>query len=167
MPFRWSINPYRGWSHGGGFLGFWDARILMADGSTSRLEEIRAGDQIYGTVKRDRYRYYARTEVRAHWSVMKPAYRITLRDGTEIVASGDHRFLTERGWKFVTGAENGRMRRPFLTQGNKLMGTGAFAVSPPRIADYKRGYLCGLVRGDGLLKFYQYERQGRTNGNQY
>jgi DNA repair photolyase len=23
------------------------------------------------------------------------------------------------------------------------------------------------VRGDGLLKFYQYERQGRTNGNQY
>ena len=33
----------------------------------------------------------------------KPAYRVTLADGTELVASGDHRFLTERGWKHVTG----------------------------------------------------------------
>ena len=33
------------------------------------------------------------------------AYRVTLADGTELVASGDHRFLTERGWKHVTGAE--------------------------------------------------------------
>ena len=99
----------------------------MADGSTIPLEEVRVGDPIYGTVKRDRYHYYVRTEVLAHWGVRKPAYRITLRDGTEILASGDHRFLTERGWKFVIGAENGRMRRPFLTNGNKLMGTGAFA----------------------------------------
>ena len=139
----------------------------MADGSTVPLEEVRVGDPIYGTVKRDRYHYYVRTEVLAHWGVRKPAYRITLRDGTEILASGDHRFLTERGWKFVIGAENGRMRRPFLTNGNKLMGTGAFAVPSPRTSDYRRGYLCGLIRGDGLLGFHEYERQGRANGNQY
>jgi DNA repair photolyase len=63
---------------------------------------------------------------------MKPAYRITLRDRTEIVASDDHRFLTERGWKFVTGAENGRMRRPFLTEGNELLGTGHPAITRKR-----------------------------------
>ena len=34
------------------------------------------------------------TEVLAHWSTVKPAYRVTLEDGTELVASGDHRFLT-------------------------------------------------------------------------
>ena len=42
-------------------------------------------------------------QVLAHWSVIKPAYRITLEDGTELVAGADHRYLTERGWKFVTG----------------------------------------------------------------
>src|SRR2546430_11649742 len=30
---------------------------------------------------------------------IKPAYRVTLADGTELVASADHRFLTNRGWK--------------------------------------------------------------------
>jgi DNA repair photolyase len=82
---------------------------------------------------------------------VKPGYRIELADGTVIVAGGDHRFLTERGWKFVTGVQQGTARRPHLTTGNKLMGTGAFAPTPHKDADYQRGYLCGLIRGDALL----------------
>ena len=41
----------------------------------------------------------------AHWRTVKPAYRVRLADGTEIVASGDHRFLGGRGWKHVTGTD--------------------------------------------------------------
>ena len=67
----------------------------------------------------------------AHWSTIKPAYRVTLEDGTELVASGDHRFLTNRGWKYVTGAEQGAEQRPHLTVNNELLGTGRFAA-PPR-----------------------------------
>ena len=37
----------------------------------------------------------------------------------------DHRFLTERGWKFVTGKMSGVGQRPYLTLNNKLMGTGS------------------------------------------
>ncbi len=37
------------------------------------------------------------------------------RDGTELVASVDHRFLTRRGWKHVIGAEQGPDQRPHLT----------------------------------------------------
>jgi DNA repair photolyase len=88
------------------------------------------GDSIYGTVRDGFYRRYAITEVLAHWSTVKPAYRITLEDGTRLVSSGDHRFLTERGWKHVTGAEQGPDQRPFLTANNKLMGIGGFAESP-------------------------------------
>jgi len=138
----------------------------MADGTTKPLDEVEVGDRIYGTVRSGPYRRYVQTSVLAHWSVEKLAYRVTLEDGTRIVASGDHRFLTDRGWKFVTGSDQGAMRRPHLTTNNKLMGTGAFTASPVRTADYKRGYLCGLIRGDGLLKFYQYEREGRVHGNQ-
>lgn len=165
MPFRWSINPYRGCSHGCQFCAAGDTPILVADGTTRQLEELCVGDQVYGTLRRGSYRRYARTFVLAQWSVEKPAYRITLEDGTQLVASGDHRFLTERGWKFVTGTEQGALRRPHLTTNNKLTGTGKFATPPLRTIDYRRGYLCGLIRGDGFLGFYQHERVGRSQWN--
>src|SRR5205807_2268843 len=162
MPFKWSINPYRGCSHACAFCLCGDTSILMADGTTRPLEETRIGDQIYGTVKRGNYRRYTRTFVLNHWSVEKPAHRVTLEDGTQLVASEDHRFLTGRGWKFVIGAEQGPMTRPHLTTNNKLMGTGRFAAPPRKSIDYKRGYLCGLIRGDGFLGLYEREPAGRS-----
>ena len=59
-----------------------------------------------------KYRRLVSTEVTEHWSTVKPAYRVTLADGTELIASGDHRFLTDRGWKHVTGAERGQAAVP-------------------------------------------------------
>ena len=52
---------------------------------------------------RGAYRRYAITQVLDHWMVRKPAYRVTLENGTELITSGDHRFLSDRGWKHVTG----------------------------------------------------------------
>ena len=52
------------------------------------------------------------TKVLNHWSTIKPAYRVTLEDGTELVTSGDHRFLSSRGWKHVTGAYGGPTAAP-------------------------------------------------------
>src|SRR4051812_21429421 len=162
-----SINPYRGCEHGCVYCLSGDTSVLMADGGTRRLEDLRIGDELYGTARRGWYRRYVKTRVLAHWSVNKPAYRITLEDGTALIAGGDHRFLTERGWKFVTRAEWGNDQRPYLTTNNKLMGTGAFAQPSPETRDYKRGYLCGIVRGDGLLAYYKHEREGRAHGNVY
>src|SRR5919205_207529 len=74
MPFRWTINPYRGCSHACTYCS--------------------AGD-------------------------------------TEILCSGDHRFWTARGkWKYVTGSEQGRFRRPHLTLNDELMGLGRPAAGP-------------------------------------
>ena len=162
LPFDWTINPYRGCSHACTYCQWGDTPILMADGRTKPLAKVQTGDRIYGTERRGRYRRYVATEVLAHWSTVKPAYRVTLEDGTELIASGDHRFLTERGWKHVTGAEQGRQRRPFLTVNNALIGTGGFATAPVEDEDYRRGYLTGMIRGDGLLASYAYRR---TDGN--
>jgi DNA repair photolyase len=136
--FDQSINPYRGCEHGCIFCLSGDTPILMGDGTTRALERIRVGDQIYGTVRAGNYRRYTRTRVLAHWSVIKPAWRITLEDGTALTAGADHRFLTERGWKFVTGTEQGANRRPHLTCGNKLMGVGRFAVEGQRVKSNAR-----------------------------
>jgi DNA repair photolyase len=139
-----------------------DTAILMADGTTRPLAEVSKGEEIYGTVREGSYRRYAPTPVLDRWPTRKPAYRITLEDGTELVASGDHRFLTERGWKFVTGSQQGASRRSHLTLNNKLIGTGGFALGAAKSVDYERGYTCGLIRGDGHVGTYTYDRPGRT-----
>ena len=154
MSFRWTINPYRGCQHACKYCISGHTPILMANGTTKPIAEVQVGEAIYGTVRDGYYRHYAITEVLAHWSTVKPAYRVTLDDGTTLVASGDHRFLTQRGWKHVTGAEQGPDQRPFLTVNNKLMGVGAFAEPPKESTAYRRGYLCGMIRGDANLRTY-------------
>ncbi|HEX6331997.1 MAG TPA: radical SAM protein [Actinomycetota bacterium] len=138
--------------------------MLLADGRTKPIAKVEVGDRIYGTQRRGHYRRYVLTDVVDHWETIKPAYRVTLEDGTEIVTSGDHRFLTEqRGWKYVTGAEQGRHRRPFLTTNNSLLGVGGFAAGPAEDEDYRRGYLTGMIRGDAHLRTHRYRQaNGRT-----
>jgi DNA repair photolyase len=162
MPFEWTVNPYRGCSHACKYCLQGETPILMADGRTKLLMDLRVGDAIYGTVQDGCYRRYVLTEVLAHWRTVKSAYRVTLGDGTQLVASADHRFLTNRGWKHVTGRMNGAERRPYLTNGNELLGTGQFAEPPKDSMDYRRGYLCGIVRGDAHLNAYSSTRRGRA-----
>src|SRR4051794_15632769 len=149
VPFRWTINPYRGCTHSCVYCAVGETPILMADGRTKPIAEVEVGERIYGTERRGSYRRYVATEVRDHWQTRKPAYRSTLEDGTELVTSGDHRFLTSRGWKHVSAAPAGARQRPYLTLDHELLGTGAFAQAPEHSDDYRRGYLCGMIRADG------------------
>jgi DNA repair photolyase len=165
--FSWTINPYRGCTHACVFCVEARTPILLADGRTKAIADVRVGDPIYGTVRRGNYRRYEVTEVLAHWRTRKPGYRVTLEDGTELIASGDHRFLTDRGWKFVTGAESGPGQRPFLTTNNKLMGMGSLGRTEVENEEYRRGYLCGMIRGDGHVGSYSYERPGRTRDDHH
>lgn len=154
------VNPYRGCEHGCSYCLSGETPILMGDGRLRPLESIRPGDEIYGTRRQGWYRRYVKTRVMAHWRTVEPAYLIRLEDGTRLISGGNHRFLTERGWKFVTG-----IQRPHLTLNNKLMGTGAFALPGEAGRPYRLGYLCGVIRGDALLRSYSYLRPGRAHGD--
>ena len=168
IPFNYSINPYRGCEHGCVYCLAGDTPILMGDGRTRPLADVKVGDELYGTERRGWYRRYVKTRVLARWSVIKPAYRIVLDDGTCLTAGADHRFLTDRGWKFVTGTEvAGGLPRAHLTTRNKLMGTGSFASASVQDRDYQDGYLCGMIRGDGHAASYRYQPAGRAHGDQH
>jgi DNA repair photolyase len=167
MPFRWTINPYRGCLHACTFCLSGETPVLMADGRTKRIADLQIGDWVYGTLRSGAYRRYHVTEVRDHWWTIKPAYRVTLEDGTELVASGDHRFLTRRGWKHVTGAYGGPLQRPHLTLNDKLIGTGGLPQGPEDGPDYRRGYLCGLIRGDAHLFYGPLDAPDDVRRNRY
>lgn len=152
MPFAWTINPYRGCSHACVYCLSPDTLILCGDGRQRPLRALEIGDEIIGTERQGIYRRYVRTTVQAKWTTRKQAHRVTLADGTEIVASGDHRFLTERGWKHVADANSGQ--RPHLTTNNRLIGFGVGAAGASvdlQSTDYRRGYLSGMIRGDGMI----------------
>jgi DNA repair photolyase len=162
MPFRWTVNPYRGCTHACTYCLQGETPVLMADGRHRAIELLEVGDEIYGTVYRGRYREYVRTLVLDKWITLKPAFRVILDDGTELITSGDHRFLSDRGWKHVHNSPRSRPDRAHLTVRNSLVGTGAFEVQPEHNAEYRRGYLCGIVRGDGTLGSYSYDRPSRS-----
>lgn len=156
MPFRWTVNPYRGCSHACTYCVEPSTLVLMADGRQKPIRDVVAGDRVIGTRREGTYRRFVETEVLARRGATKAAYRVTLEDGTEIVASADHRFLTERGWKYVAPTPQGGGQRPYLTTNNRLQGFGLGMVvdayaAPPESADYRQGYLTGMIRGDGTL----------------
>ena len=165
LPFNWTVNPYRGCSHACNYCMSGDTPVLLGDGRTRPLADLREGDEIYGTARLGVYRRYIKTHVLAHWQTRKEAFRIVLADGTELIASKDHRFLTNRGWKYVIGTEHGRWRRPHLTTNVKLLGTGGYPQPQEQTDSYRRGYLSGMIRGDGHVGSYSYERAGRANGD--
>ena len=170
MPFRWTINPYRGCSHACAYCILGTTPVLMGDGQHKPMFEIDVGDEIYGTqMGQSGYRRYVRTTVLDKWVSVKPAYRLTLEGGTELIVSGDHRFLSNRGWKHVLNSVRGLPDRPHLTTRHRLVGTGPFAPQPEHTPDYQRGYLCGIVRGDGTLRSYQLRRstQGAYTGYRF
>ncbi|GID94353.1 intein-containing Rv2578c family radical SAM protein [Amorphoplanes digitatis] len=145
VPFQWTINPYRGCSHACSYCLSGDTPVLMADGSTRPLSQLRIGDAVLGTMGAGPHRRYVPTTVLDHWATSKPAYRVTLADGTRLVGSGAHRFLTDRGWRHISPEEPGL---PALAVGDRMAGVGRFADAPKESPDYRTGYLCGLVRGD-------------------
>ncbi len=129
MPFRWTINPYRGCSHACAYCLSGGTRVLMADGRQKAIADLEVGDAIYGTTSEGDGRRFVKTGVRDKWSSVREAHAVTLEDGTRLLASGNHRFLTSRGWAHVTAGDTDHEVRPHLEESSSLIGPGETVVS--------------------------------------
>ena len=147
-----------------------DTNILMFDGTFKKLKDIEIGDKIYGDASDGKSHRFTESTVLNKWAVEKPSYKITLASGVELICSGDHRWLSNRGWKYTTGDMSGKGRRPYLTDRNYLIGLTITDYTQYKefTDEYKMGYLSGIIRGDGNLTEYHYgEQHGRKTDDQY
>ncbi len=120
LPFEYTVNVYRGCSHACAYCLDGDTQILMADGAQRPLRSLEVGDAVIGTSALGRYRRYRPTTVVDIWSARKPAYRLRLRNGRQIIGSGEHRFLTDYGWMHIAACPGGN--GPALAFGSRLLG---------------------------------------------
>src|SRR3954464_12426963 len=56
MPFRFTINAYRGCSHACSYCAAPETPVLLADGTHRPIADLRLGDEIYGTERVGPYR---------------------------------------------------------------------------------------------------------------
>jgi len=98
LNFAWTINVYRGCSHGCTYCLAGDTPVLLADGTERAIAELRIGDAISESSARNPGRRL-RNLVLDHWQTgTRRAYRVHFGDGAHITASAEHRFMTTRGW---------------------------------------------------------------------
>jgi DNA repair photolyase len=127
LGFRYSINPYRGCFHGCAYCLSGDARILMADGTSKQLADIKPGEHVVGTARSeggDTARRFVPSLVLDRWATARRAYRVRLDTGTELIASGDHRFLTPNGWRYVIAPGRNQRARLHLQEKDTCLGPG-------------------------------------------
>ena len=164
FPFEYTINAYRGCSNACVYCLAGDTPILMADGTVRPISRVRRGDIVVGTARSGTFLEYGPAQVLDQRESYQPAVRVDLSDGSYLIASPDHRFLSNRGWKHVQGAEQGASRRPHLTVNNWLLGTGPLPQPPKKDDQYELGYLAGIIHGDGSIGTYDYPLRIGTGG---
>ena len=163
-----------------------DTLILMADGNLKVIKDIKIGEKIFGLQRVGKELRLTEADVLNHWKTKQQAYKITLEDGTVLISSANHRWLSDRGWKFTSGKSYGRHLEtlPRLTLNNSIRGINIPEKKLKRLPNwekrntplvksfnetslYMRGYLNGVIRGDGHFAIHQYNNRGRGVERQY
>ena len=153
MPFRWTVNPYQGMHPCLHLLHAW--RYTGPDGRRLRPSRSAELERRRRDLRNRRARRLPPLRADARCCNIgprsEPAYRVMLagrnRAGDEREPQVPHRARLEAR---LRDRCTGRWQRPTPDDRERsCRGTGRFAAAPGRSPEYRRGYLCGMIRGDG------------------
>ena len=140
--------------------------ILMGDGRTKALADVRVGEEVYGTGSVGRYDDSSGPPCSRTGGASTEAFRSSSRtapDDLRAATTGFSRSAAGSTWppprtsRRAAFPSDDEQRPPW----NRLP-RRAPAIGHRRLPD---GYLCGMVRGDGLLASYAYH--GRRRGDRH
>lgn len=138
-------------------------RILKADLTWARAEDIQPGDRLVGFDESNgpareglraptRYRRLAHATVTGVRLLRKPCYRLTFDDGTQVVASANHLWLGGshrtggRGWRWLKTENmvcNRKNQRSWVLKVTDVV---------EREESFDAGWLGGILDGEGSIK---------------
>ncbi len=135
-----------------------DTLILMSNLSYKKLHDIKIGDKIIGTKKEEGYRHLQESVVINKHKKVDIAYKI-ITEHTSVICSSNHRWLIDRlKWRnIVNGLKVGskiKLLTPTVYKNNFIDSDS-----------YKKGYLRGMIFGDGTLKEYTSKEQKIIRNN--
>jgi intein/homing endonuclease len=123
--------------------------ITLSNRKVIPIKDISIGDSILGIIKAGQYYEYVESIVENKNKLIKKVYEIELENGMKVKCSKDHQWFTDRGWKYTKKSET--EQRPYLTINNYMRILSKMNITPLETYDYKKGYLSGVIQGDGHL----------------
>ena len=160
-------NPIYGkCSHDCGYCLDGETLILMSNLSHKKIKDIKVGDKVMGVKRGGRYNHLEEAKVEGKMRRESAAISITT-EHTSVICSPWHKWLTERNkWK---SEEKGLKRGDGIKLLNENLCKESSYQKPEREDDnYKKGYLRGMILGDGTLKKYNVKKQRIVrNGKKY
>ena len=134
-----------------------DTRVLMADITWKRIRDVVPGDEVIAVDEEPlvpgKQRKMRTATVMNKWSTVDRAYRITFEDGTSIVCSSKHRWLSGSGstprsyrWRHLMADPGDPGPRQIIKPGDTIR----FIVDPWEPDEsWMAGYLAGVYDGEG------------------
>lgn len=149
-----NINIYSGCSNDCVYCVDQNIEILMADLTEKPIKNIKIGDLIIGIKWNEKnHPKFIKSQVLNKWNIIKKAIKIELEDNKYLICSKNHRWYSNRGWKYTVGSMGGKNQRPYLTINNSLpFLRSKNQTNLEETIDYKKGYLSGMIKGDAHLK---------------
>jgi DNA repair photolyase len=122
-----TLNPYAGCVVGCAYCLEGETLIAIADGTAKPIKDVLIGEAIIGVRREDHQgggwsHRYTQATVLNKIETLKPAYEVVLENGTRVICSGDHRWLTDQGWKYTITELQGEAQQPHLTVNDFIIG---------------------------------------------
>jgi len=138
-----------------------DTKILMADMSWKYIKDINIGEKVLSfdeNAIKDK-RCFKISKVKACSSYLSNnVYKIESEKGYNINATGNHPFLTNKGYKDTDWLRN-KIKRGYKANIRFACESTMFLEND----DYIKGYILGTLDGDGYFSFYPKTEKQKTD----